>query len=177
MSKVNLLKTNFQSGSYINTIDTNFTELVPPSPVTIEDNLPTINEFFDDYSALFFTIPKTGENSHTTLIETSIEYIGFVPQSLEIDALQQEITFLREQLLELRAQLNDITTTASGIANESLAQANSSETVPNIEVPPPTQPSSKRNPPRVRNKFIKKLSTPVSKGSVNNRQDDREDFA
>lgn len=173
MSKVTLLKTNFQSGSYINTIDTNFTELVPPSPVTIEDNLPTVNEFFDDYSTLFFTIPKTGENSHTTLIETSIEYIGFVPQSLEIEALQQEITFLREQLLELRAQLNDVTNTTSNVANDVLAQANSKETVPNIEVPPRTQPKSTP----IRNKNIKKLVKPASRQSVNDRQDDREDFA
>lgn len=142
MSQVNLFKNNFQSGSYINTIDTNFTQLIPPTPVTIEDNLPTIGEFFDDYSALFFSIPKTGENSHTTLIESSTEYIGFVPQSLEIDALQQEITFLREQLLQLRTQLNDITSNASTIANESLAQAKSSETIPDLSIPEPTPLSS-----------------------------------
>ena len=113
MSQVDLYKNNFQRGSYTNTINTSFTQLVPPSPVTVENNLPTVDVFFTYYDALFFQIPKTGDNSHTTLIESSTEYIGYTPQSLEIDALQQEITFLREQLIELRTQLNDITTTAT----------------------------------------------------------------
>lgn len=178
MSQVNLFKNNFQSGSYINTIDTNFTQLVPPTPVTIEDNLPTVDEFFDDYSALFFSIPKTGENSHTTLIESSTEYIGFVPQSLEIDALQQEITFLREQLLQLRTQLNDITSNASTIANESLAQAKSSETIPDLSIPEPTPlSSSPTNTTTSRNEALDRLfgnSRPVGSDP---RNESREQFA
>jgi len=188
MSKVDLIKINFQSGSYINTIDTNFSELVPPTPLTLEDNLPTVNEFFDDYSALFFTIPKAGENSHTTLIEASTEYIGFAPQSLEIDALQQEITFLREQLLELRAQLNDITTTASGIANESLAQANSTEKVPNISIPAPPSPQSPPSQEQRRAVAVERLlgaPRPVNSGgrptpttfTKEDQSNDREQFA
>jgi hypothetical protein len=108
MSEVTLTKTNFGRTSYTQTINTEFTQLVPPSPVTVEDNLPTVNDFFNDYNALFFQIPKTGENSHTTLIESSTEYIGYNPQSQELQALQQEITFLREQLLTQRQQLESL---------------------------------------------------------------------
>lgn len=112
MSQVDLLKRNFSKVSYTNTIDTNFTQLIPTPPVTVEDDLPTVNDFFTYYDALFFQIPKTGENSHTSLIETSTEYIGYAPQSIELEALQQEITFLREQLLETRQQIESLTNNA-----------------------------------------------------------------
>jgi hypothetical protein len=108
MSEVTLVKTNFGRTSYTQTINTEFTQLVPPSPVTVEDNLPTVNDFFNYYNALFFQIPKTGDNSHTTLIESSTGYIGYNPQSQELQALQQEITFLREQLLTQRQQLESL---------------------------------------------------------------------
>lgn len=107
--KINLNKTNLGRTSYTRTIDTNFTQLIPTPPVTVEDNLPTVDDFFTYYDALFFQIPKTGENSHTSLIETSTEYIGYAPQSIELEALQQEITFLREQLLETRQQIESLT--------------------------------------------------------------------
>lgn len=106
--QVNLNKTNLGRTSYTRTINTEFTQLLPSVPVVAENNLPTVEDFFNTYDAIFFTIPKTGENSHTTLIESSTEYIGYVPQSLEIEALQQEITFLREQLLESRQQIEEI---------------------------------------------------------------------
>jgi hypothetical protein len=105
---ITLVKTNFGRDSYSQTINTEFTQLLPPSPVTVDENIPTVNDFFNYYNALFFQIPKTGENSHTTLIESSTEYIGYVPQSQELQALQQEITFLREQLLTQRQQLESI---------------------------------------------------------------------
>ena len=105
---ITLVKTNFGRNSYSQTINTEFTQLLPPSPVTVDENIPTVNDFFNYYNALFFQIPKTGENSHTTLIESSTEYIGYVPQSQELQALQQEITFLREQLLTQRQQLESI---------------------------------------------------------------------
>ena len=108
MSEVTLVKTNFGRTSYTQTINTEFTQLVPPSPVTVENNIPTVNDFFNYYNALFFQIPKTGDNSHTALIESSTEYIGYNPQSQELQALQQEITFLREQLLTQRQQLESL---------------------------------------------------------------------
>jgi hypothetical protein len=110
MSEVNLLKRNFSRESYTNVIDTNFNELVSaPTSIPILE-LPTVDEFFEDYNSLFFLIPKTGDNSHTTLIETSTQYLGYNPASDEIQALQQEITGLRQQLLETRKQLEQIGT-------------------------------------------------------------------
>lgn len=106
---INLSKNNLGRDSYTKTINTNFTQLIPTPRVTVEDNLPTVSDFFTYYDALFFQIPQTGENSHTSLIETSTEYIGYSPQTAEIEALQQEITFLREQLLETRQQIEDLT--------------------------------------------------------------------
>ena len=108
MSEVTLVKTNYGRTSYTQTINTEFTQLVPPSPVTVENDIPTVDDFFNYYNALFFQIPKTGDNSHTTLIESSTEYIGYNPQSQELQALQQEITFLREQLLTQRQQLESL---------------------------------------------------------------------
>ena len=108
MSEVTLVKTNYGRTSYTQTINTEFTQLVPPSPVTVENDIPTVDDFFNYYNALFFQIPKTGDNSHTTLIESSTKYIGYNPQSQELQALQQEITFLRKQLLTQRQQLESL---------------------------------------------------------------------
>ena len=47
MSEVTLVKTNFGRTSYTQTINTEFTQLVPPSPVTVENNIPTVNDFFN----------------------------------------------------------------------------------------------------------------------------------
>ena len=111
MSEVNLLKSNLGRVSYTNVIDTSFTQLSQPTLSSPSFNLPTIPEFFQDYEAIFFEIPKTGENSHTTLIETSTQYLGFQPISEEVEALQQEITILRQQLLDTRQQLSQISNT------------------------------------------------------------------
>ena len=105
--KVNFIQGGFDRTQYIDTIDTSFTQLVNPIDVSPEDLLPTVEEFFEDYNALFFQIPKTGDNSHETLIIQSSEYINFTPFSEEITALSEEITALRQQLLDTRQQLAD----------------------------------------------------------------------
>lgn len=107
MEKVNLLKETFASKTqYQEVIDTSFTELSTPTPI-IDDilNVPTIDEFFQNYEQLFFEIPKFGEtNSHEYLIKTSQAYIGSAVINDEIVLLQQEITQLRRQLLEVQQQ-------------------------------------------------------------------------
>ena len=108
-TKVNLNKEVFAKLQYEQVIDTSFSQLVPPSESVAVDQLPTVEEFFQDYDALFFQIPKTGTtNSHEYLIQQSSEYIGYVPQNEEITALTEEITSLRTQLLESRQQLADL---------------------------------------------------------------------
>ncbi len=112
--KVNLNKDVFAKQQYENVIDTSFSQLIPPPSSIPEENLPTVEEFFQDYDSLFFQIPKTGENSHETLIVSSTDYIGFQPLNDEITALTEEITSLRTQLLESRQQLVDL---ANGESN------------------------------------------------------------
>ena len=107
--KVNLNKDVFAKSQYEQVIDTSFSQLVPPSSSLPTEILPTVDEFFQDYDLLFFQIPKTGDtNSHEYLIKQSSEYIGYVPQNKEIQALTEEITSLRTQLLESRQQLADL---------------------------------------------------------------------
>jgi hypothetical protein len=89
-------------------IDTTFTQLVQPQPVS-PTTIPavTVAEFFQNYQEIFFQIPKFGTtNSHEYLIQTSQGYIGG-NQSDDgtIQALIDEITQLRQENLDLRQQL------------------------------------------------------------------------
>jgi hypothetical protein len=107
MEKVNLIKETFASKiQYQEVIDTSFTQLVTPTPI-IDDvlNVPTVDEFFQNYEQLFFEIPKFGEtNSHEYLIKTSQAYVGSTVVNDEIVLLQQEITQLRRQLIEIQRE-------------------------------------------------------------------------
>jgi hypothetical protein len=106
--KVELNREVFNKGQYEQVIDTSFSQLVPAESTIPVEQLPTVDEFFQDYDTLFFQIPKTGENSHEELITRSTDYIGYQPLNDEIEALTEEITSLREQLLEARQQLADL---------------------------------------------------------------------
>jgi|LauGreDrversion4_2_1035121.scaffolds.fasta_scaffold400646_2 hypothetical protein len=140
MEKVNLIKETFASKTqYQEVIDTSFTELTTPTPVIDEIlNVPTIDEFFQDYEQLFFEIPKFGEtNSHEYLIKTSQAYIGSTVVNDEIVLLQQEITQLRRQLIELQtqpAQLISQTLQTSGLNLPQLTLP-SLPTLPTFESP------------------------------------------
>jgi len=103
--KVNLNKQVFNKTQYPRVINTSFTQLTPEptGSVAVED--VSVDEFFILYDDLFFDIPKTGNNSHETLITTSTDYIGFEPLNEELEALQQEITNLRLELIQARQDL------------------------------------------------------------------------
>tara|TARA_R110002153_G_scaffold269971_1_gene435977 strand:- start:1403 stop:1753 length:351 start_codon:yes stop_codon:yes gene_type:complete len=106
--KVNLNKDSFAINQYERVIDTSFSQLIEPDSVIAIEQLPTVDEFFENYNTLFFQIPKTGENSHEELIVKSTDYIGFKPLNDEIQALQEEITSLKTQLLEANQRLADL---------------------------------------------------------------------
>lgn len=106
--RIELNKEVYNKGQYEKVIDTSFSQLVDPTLEEVIAEVPTVEEFFQDYNTLFFEIPKTGENSHETLIIQSTEYINYSPVNEEITALTEEITSLREQLLEARQQLADL---------------------------------------------------------------------
>ena len=104
-NQITLTKNNRERRSYTRVINTEFSELTTPESSLPTIEVPTVEELFQDYNDLFFLIPKTGENSHTTLITTSTYYIGYQPLSDELIALQEEITGLRTELLDAQTQL------------------------------------------------------------------------
>lgn len=130
--QINLVKNSFSKTQYPKVIDTEFNQLVPVETESVATQDVSVGEFFLLYDRLFFTIPKTGNNSHETLITTSTEYIGFNPLTTEIEALQQEITSLRRQLLEERG--GAINTIADVLDTSGLNLPELPE-IPDIEVP------------------------------------------
>ena len=92
------------------TINTEFTQLgvTEPDLSFFNPNLATVGDFFNIYQNLFFLIPKTGPNSHTTLIEESSEYVNYQANRLEIQALLDEIAELREQNLQLTLDIGNV---------------------------------------------------------------------
>jgi len=106
--KVNLGRQGFIAPLYKNTIDTSFTQLLPPPP-PVEDVF-TVEQFFDLYNQLFYEIPTEGSiNSHQVLINKSSEYIGFSEEhEQDIQILLDEITQLREELLSTQKELTDL---------------------------------------------------------------------
>lgn len=135
MEKVNLVKEIFSSKiQYQEVIDTSFTQLVTPTPeLDLLSNIPTVDEFFQNYEQLFFQIPKFGEtNSHEYLILTSQAYIGSSQTNEEIFLLQQEITSLRRQLLELQREPANIVSNVLKDQGLNLPQLN----IPNLPIPP-----------------------------------------
>ena len=107
INKINLNRTLFDKDKYSKTIDNSFKELLPPPQEEIIEPL-TITDFFEAYDNLFFEIPKTGPQSHNTLIQKSSEYVGDEQTNEELDALYAEITSLRTQLLDTQKELSDL---------------------------------------------------------------------
>jgi hypothetical protein len=108
MAKITLNKEVLNKNQYQKVIDTSFTQLVQPTPVTPE-SIPSISvaEFFNNYQEIFFQIPKFGDiNSHEYLIKTSQEYIGSNQLTDDtIQALIEEVTQLRQENLDLQQQI------------------------------------------------------------------------
>ena len=116
MERVNLRKQVYAKSAVDNVINTEFTQLTPPSVVVEEIQPPNIEEFFIQYNTLFFNIPKFGPtNSHEYLVKTSGEYINATQTNETIQALIEEITQLRQENIDLQRQQiqNDITSIQS----------------------------------------------------------------
>lgn len=86
--------------TYKNVIDTNFREFVIEPP-TVQENPITVDQFFSYYDQLFYDIPVSGDQSHTTLVERSTQYIGGNVMDQEKAALIEEINTLKQQIIEL----------------------------------------------------------------------------
>ena len=118
-TRIDLNRVVFNKLKYEKTIDTSFTELLPPTPEADETPILTVEQFFQAYNTLFFEIPKTGINSHNELIQTSTEYIGDDQSNAELDALFQEINNLRAELLTSQEELINFQTAQSQAASNS----------------------------------------------------------
>ena len=96
----------YDKDNYNKLIDTSFKQLGVKS---IEEQIaqqPNVNDFFNMYNNLFYSIPELGvSDSHEYLIKKSSEYIGFEANQDEIIALQNEIAQLRTDLLEAQKQV------------------------------------------------------------------------
>ena len=108
--KVNLSKRVYAKNQYEKVIDTTFSQLAttpsPTTPTAAQQLTISVDEFFTNYSQLFFQIPKFGAtNSHEYLIKTSTEYIGSTTINNDIQALIDEINLLQAQNLELNQRL------------------------------------------------------------------------
>ena len=96
-----LTKTIFQTKETEKIIDRNFSE------VKIEHKKISTADFFKQYKRLFFDIPKTGIDSHQSLIEESTSYISdnddFVnSKDQQIEELNQKISSLELALADLK---------------------------------------------------------------------------
>lgn len=85
-----------------NILNKEFKELLSEQKEKIFDlNLATVDDFFILYNKLFYDIPKTGEQSHESLINQSNNYVNFDLINETIVALSNEINELREENLRL----------------------------------------------------------------------------
>ena len=105
--RINLNKNVFNKQDFLNTVNTSFTQLVPPTASFAPTF--TVDDFFVQYENLFFQIPKEGDiNSYQYLVERSGAYVEFNRVNEEIQALLEEISQLRQENLELNQAIADI---------------------------------------------------------------------
>ena len=131
MSRINLNKNVFNKADFLKTVDTSFTQLVPPTPVEIP--VMNVDEFFAEYDRLFYEIPKLGAtNSHTYLVETSGEYINYEKINAEIQALLDEIASLRQELLDLNNDKLDLQLELATVNTQNLSTSNSATSLRDI---------------------------------------------
>lgn len=98
---VNLIKEVYGRVTYSKVIDTQFSELYSPVTASQQQLDITVEQFFDYYNQLFFSIPATGEvNSHEYIVKRSTEYLGGPVLSDNERAYIEEINALRQQLLD-----------------------------------------------------------------------------
>tara|TARA_B100000963_G_scaffold341469_1_gene341186 strand:+ start:2148 stop:3041 length:894 start_codon:yes stop_codon:yes gene_type:complete len=152
---VRLNKEVFNKRIYQKTIDTTFKELGVKTIQEQIDEQPTVQEFFDMYTELFYQINERGpDNSHEYLVKTSGEYISFEDKDELVEALQKEIATLRKELLQAQQDLADVSQPLPEIEevevpieNPVVDIVNTPEPVQDTLPPPPPPPE---DPPIVK---------------------------
>jgi hypothetical protein len=122
MEQLNLNKRVYAKNQYERVINTAFSQLAtspsPTTPSVTQQTTISVNEFFQNYTDLFFQIPKFGTtNSHEYLIKTSTDYIGSTAISNDVQALIDEINLLQVQNLELNQKLVEVQLSGSNALN------------------------------------------------------------
>ena len=101
MAQVNVsTQKRIYSNSINKVVNTTLTNYIPPVDTTPSSPIVNVPQFFENYNNLFYNIPKTGTNSHETLIEKSSEYIGLNLQQLllQLQELQVQNELLQKQI-------------------------------------------------------------------------------
>ncbi len=103
---VKLNRKIFIKGDFEKVIDTEFRQLIKPSPATTF----TLDDFFELYENLFENIPKEGDlKSHRYILNKTAEYLGVnINEGTDIQVLLDEITSLRQELLDANKTLLDL---------------------------------------------------------------------
>lgn len=95
-NKVELNKSVFNKDKFKNTINTNFSEFINTG-----DSI-SVSTFFNYYNTLFYDIPVEGDESHSTLIQRSSDYVG-VEENEELLRLRDRVLELELEIVELEA--------------------------------------------------------------------------
>lgn len=143
MAKVDLKRTVYEKNQFNRVVgNRDFTTFVQ----AVEDDIPTVEDFFNLYDQLYLTIPINGNNqSHEYLIRKSTELVGIQDTTEDIQPLLDEIASLRQQLLEARQEvlLEQIKSSNAGSeVNNNLInlldRLNQQEVQPTVPDTPPT---------------------------------------
>lgn len=99
--KIKLTKKIYDRQSADELLNMSFSELGNSNNSISNTNVQNrINELFISYNTLFYDIPKTGQQSHTTLFNQSKDYIGNY-----IDSKDAEIEGLIDKIVDLEQKL------------------------------------------------------------------------
>lgn len=113
--KLTLNKTVYSKEQYENTVNTQFSTPSTDQTQQTVTQLPTVEEFFNYYTQLFYDIPKLGPtNSHQYLITESSDYANVEQTNEDLTALLEEIDQLREQNLQLQQQVLQLSANQNG---------------------------------------------------------------
>lgn len=101
---INFTRTIYSKGDFNKKVTTGFSELNSEIlPVEIE-------QFFNYYNEIFFDIPKEGENSHSTIIETSLDYVESYNNPLQgvVDNLNTQVEELEGEIRRLNNEIQTL---------------------------------------------------------------------
>lgn len=101
---INFTRTIYSKGDFNRKVTTGFSELNSEIlPVEIE-------QFFNYYNEIFFDIPKEGENSHSTIIETSLDYVESYNNPLQgvVDNLNTQVEELEGEIRRLNNEIQTL---------------------------------------------------------------------